>query len=131
MTVEIEAGIVARDAEALCAFYTQVMGFALIERFEHDVGSVYKLRRNAARLKIFHSVDSVDPVLAVEPWFKPGGWRYAALYLEDMQDVDALAAMVATSGGSVLIAPTNHRDGARMALVSDPEGNIWELLAEL
>jgi len=131
MTVEIEAGIVARDADSLCAFYTQVMGFTMIERFEHDAGSVYKFRRGAARLKIFHSVDSVDPVLAVEPWFKPGGWRYAALYLEDMQDVDGLAAMVAAHGGSVLLAPTNHRDGARMALLSDPEGNVWELLAEL
>jgi predicted enzyme related to lactoylglutathione lyase len=131
MTVEIEAGVVARDAEALCAFYTKVMGFAVIERFDHEVGSVYKLRRDAARLKIFHSVESVDPVTAVEPWFKPGGWCYAALYLEDLQDVDALAANVAASGGRVLITPTNHRDGARMALISDPEGNAWELLAEL
>jgi predicted enzyme related to lactoylglutathione lyase len=130
MTVELEAGIVARDAVTLCAFYTDAMGFTLVERFEHAVGSVYKLRRDAARLKIFRSVDAVDPPIAVEPWFKPGGWRYAALHLEHREDVDVLAAAVTASGGRVLIAPTNHRENARMALVSDPEGNAWELLAE-
>jgi hypothetical protein len=30
----------------------------------------------------------------------------------------------------MLITPTNHRAGARMALVCDPEDNVWELLAE-
>jgi hypothetical protein len=30
----------------------------------------------------------------------------------------------------VLIAPTDHRAHARMAMVADPEGNVWELLAD-
>ena len=64
-----------------------------------------------------------------DPWFRPGGWRYAALYLDRPDDVDALAAAVEAAGGRVLIAPTSHRPGARMALVTDPEGNAWELLA--
>jgi hypothetical protein len=91
---------------------------------------VYKLRRDAARLKLFFSVERVDPVATVEPWFKPGGWRYAALHLDRLDEVDELATAVAASDGRVLIAPTNHRDGARMALVCDPEANAWELLAE-
>jgi len=130
MTVELEAGIVGRDPESLCAFYTQVMGFELIDRFEHDAGTVYKLRREAARLKIFRSVAAVESVVAAEPWFVPGGWRYAALYMDGADEVDDLAAAVAAFGGRVLIAPSDHRNGARIALVTDPEHNVWELLAE-
>jgi predicted enzyme related to lactoylglutathione lyase len=130
MTVALEAGLVAREPGTLCAFYTGVMRFTLVERLEHPVGTVYKLRRDAARLKIFSSVEAIDPVATTEPWFTPGGWRYAALSLDTFADVDELVAAVDASTGRVLIAPTNHRDGARMALVCDPEGNVWELLAE-
>jgi predicted enzyme related to lactoylglutathione lyase len=114
----------------LCDFYTRVMGFALVDRLEFDVGTVCKFRRDGARLKIFFPADSVDPVDTTEPWFRPGGWRYAALNLDRLEDVDELAAAVEAANGRVLIAPTNHRPGARMAMVSDPEGNAWEVLAE-
>ncbi len=32
------------------------------------------------------------------------------------------------AGGTVLLEPHEHRPGARMALVTDPEGNPWEIL---
>jgi predicted enzyme related to lactoylglutathione lyase len=131
MTVELEAGIVGRDPGTLVDFYTRVLGFALSERLDAPAGVVYKLRRDAARLKLFFSVDEVDPIVAAVPWSRFGGWRYAALYLERDTDVDALASSVGASNGRVLIEPTNHRPGARMALVCDPEENVWELLAEI
>jgi predicted enzyme related to lactoylglutathione lyase len=130
MALELEAGIVARDPAMLCAFYTRAMGFAMVEYVEHAAGTVHKLRRDRARLKIFHSVDPIAAVAAVDPWFEPGGWRYAALCVDRFDDVDEFASAVEAARGRVLIAPTNHRDGARMALVCDPEENIWELLAE-
>jgi catechol 2,3-dioxygenase-like lactoylglutathione lyase family enzyme len=131
MTVALEAGLVGRDEQTLCSFYTGAMGFALVARREFDVGTVCKLRRGAARLKLFFPRDAVDPVTSFEPWFRPGGWRYAALHVQQLDDVDRLAAAVDAAHGRVLIAPTNHRDGARTALIADPEGNAWELLAEV
>ena len=113
----------------MCRFYTETMGFVLVERLEFAVGAVCKFRRGEARLKIFFSASPVDPVVVHDPWFAPGGWRYAALDLGRLDDVDTLAAAVAAAGGRVLIAATSHRAGARMALVTDPEGNVWELLA--
>jgi len=130
VTVTLEAGLVGRDEQTLFAFYTEVLGFALVERLVFDVGVVCKLRRGDARLKIFFPRAALDPAVRAEPWFRPGGWRYAALGLERLADVDALAAAVAASHGQVLTAPTDHREGARMALIADPEGNAWELLAE-
>jgi predicted enzyme related to lactoylglutathione lyase len=37
---------------------------------------------------------------------------------------------VRASAGRVLGEPTSHRSDARMALISDPEGNVWEILTE-
>jgi len=132
MTVALEAGLVGRDEQTLRDFYTRVMGFVVVDRREFDVGTVCKLRRGDARLKIFLPRDAVDPVAAVatgDPWFAPGGWRYAALELEQLDDVDALASAAGAAQGSVLLAPVNHRDGARTAMIADPEGNAWELRA--
>ena len=131
MTVALEAGLVGRDEQTLCAFYVSVMGFELAERLEFDVGAVCKLRRGAARLKIFFPRDALDPVAVAEPWFRPGGWRYAALSVGRLNDVDALAAAAEAAGGRVLMAPMNHREAARMTMISDPEGNAWEILAEV
>ncbi len=91
VTVALEAGLVGRDEQMLCSFYTGVMGFTLVDRLEFDVGTVCKLRRDDARLKLFFPRGAVDPVTTVEPWFRPGGWRYAALNLEHLDDVDAIA----------------------------------------
>jgi predicted enzyme related to lactoylglutathione lyase len=130
MTVALEAGLVARDDEALCAFYTRIMGFRLVDQLHFDAGTVYKFRRDAARLKIFFSAEAIEPATEADPWFRPGGWRYAALYLDRFDDVDALVNTVRASAGRVLSEPMNHRRDARMALISDPEGNVWEILAE-
>ena len=131
MTVALEAGLVGREPELLCAFYTRVMGFRLVDRLHFDVGTVYTFQRDSARLKIFFSAAAIDPPTDAHPWFRPGGWRYAALYLDRFDDVDALAGAVHTSAGRVLREPMSHRPGARMALIADPEGNVWEILSEM
>jgi catechol 2,3-dioxygenase-like lactoylglutathione lyase family enzyme len=126
---ELVAGIVGRDLDALVAFYTGVMRFDFEQRREFPAfGTVISLRRDAARLKLFFPHQPVDAAVAVEPWFRPGGWRYAALHLESPAAVDGLAAAVAGGGGRVQLAPSEHRPGARMAVVMDPEQNAWELL---
>jgi uncharacterized glyoxalase superfamily protein PhnB len=130
MTVALEAGLVGRDERTLCDFYTGALGFALVDRLEFGVGTVCKLRRGAARLKIFFPREAVDPVQSVVPWFRPGGWRYAALDVERLSDVDELVAAAMRAHGRVLMAPTDHRDRARMAMIADPEGNAWEVLAD-
>jgi predicted enzyme related to lactoylglutathione lyase len=130
MTIALEAGLVGRDKSALLTFYTNAMGFTLVETFDLPVGTICKLRRDAARLKLFFPAVPVDAAVPADPWFQPGGWRYCALNLETLADVDALADTVRAASGAVLLAPTSHRPGARTAVVVDPEGNAWELLAE-
>ena len=107
----------ARRAVAV-RFYTEVMGFALVDRREFGVGTVCKLRRGAARLKIFFPRDAVDSGHDRRAVVPAGRWRYAALKVEQLDDVDALAAAADAAQGRVLIAPTAtargpHRDDRR------------------
>lgn len=128
-SVTLEAGIVGRDPDALERFYVEVMGFAVVHRIHFDeFGSVVRLARGEARCKLYFPAAELDAPRGEEPWFRAGGFRYAALNFTRADDVDALVDAMAAAGGSVLIAPREHRPGARMALVTDPEGNPWELL---
>lgn len=125
----VEPGIVGRDPEVLERFYTGAMGFVVVARVDFDAfGRVVRLRRDEVRLKLFFPAAPLDPPRADDPWFRAGGWRYAALVLDTAAAVDALANACAAAGGDVLLPPSEHRPGARMALVADPEGNPWELL---
>ena len=83
-TIALEAGLVGRDEQTLCDFYTTAMGFELVDRREFEVGTVCRLQRGAARLKLFFPRDAVDPVTTIEPWFRPGGWRYCLVILIDL-----------------------------------------------
>jgi catechol 2,3-dioxygenase-like lactoylglutathione lyase family enzyme len=127
--VELEPGIVGRDVAAMERFYTETMGFVVTGRMQFDAfGTVLRLRRDDARMKLYFPHGALDPPRDDDPWYRAGGFRYAALNLESAAAVDALALAVAAAGGRVLIPPNEHRPGARMALVTDPEGNPWEII---
>ena len=126
----LEAGIVGRDPTVLERFYVEVMGFTVAHRMHFDeLGTVLRLARGRAGLKLFFPAGPpLDPPRDDDPWYRAGGFRYAALGLDAPDEVDALAVAVASAGGRVLVEPREHRPGARMALVTDPEGNPWELI---
>ena len=130
----LEAGLVARDLPALEGFYVAAMGFAVVDR--RDVpgfGTVVRLRRGDALLKLYAPAGALDAP-RTEPvddgWYRPGGWRYAALRLGGPDVVTGLAEAVVAAGGQLVLAPRSHRPGASVAVVADPEGNVWELLAD-
>jgi catechol 2,3-dioxygenase-like lactoylglutathione lyase family enzyme len=128
---ELEAGIVGADLEGLAAFYEGAFGFERVARLEFDgVGVVLKLRRGAARIKLFAPQPAATDRVDGEPWYSTAGWRYAALYVESADALGAIVAAVESRGGDVIRAPSSHRADAVVAVVRDPEGNVWELLWE-
>ena len=128
---ELEAGIVGGDLALLTAFYERAFGFELTARLEFDaVGVVLKFRRGAARMKVFAPEPPATERVTSDPWYGCAGWRYAALYLESADALREIVAAVEANGGDVLIAPSSHRADAVVAVVRDPEGNVWELLWE-
>lgn len=81
----------------------------------------------AARAKVFVPAAPPPGGDAAAAWPDRAGFAYAALLVPDA--AAALERAVA-AGASVLAPVTAHRPGARMALVRDPQGNVWELLEE-
>jgi len=128
---ELEAGIVGADPEALATFYERALGFERVDRLEFEgVGVVLKLRRGAARIKLFAPQPAATDRVNAEPWYACAGWRYAALYVDSADMLREIVAAVESGGGDVLVAPSSHRADAIVAVVRDPEGNVWELLWE-
>lgn len=112
-------------------FCAEVLGFEVTQDLYFDtIGRIVKMRRGNARIKLFRPAGALDPQAASGSWFSPGGWRYVALCVTESDDVARLAAAIADAGGRVVTAPASHRPGAAAALVTDPEGNAWELLWE-
>jgi catechol 2,3-dioxygenase-like lactoylglutathione lyase family enzyme len=128
MTVlALEGGIVTADAAQLVAFYRDAFEFDLQLTHATTVGTLYKLRRGHAWLKLFQPAAVTGSPQPMEPWYALAGMRYVALYVADAR---AAFARAKDAGASVLLEPTSHRPGAIASLVRDPQGNVIELLQD-
>ncbi|MDZ7675782.1 MAG: VOC family protein [Acidimicrobiales bacterium] len=127
MPTALSAGIVTDQPDELLSFYGDALGLEVESSSEFPQGSIHRLRRGDARLKLYTPVDAVARTGRPDPWYRAAGFAYAALLLDD---VEAAAASVERAGGEILVAPTSHRPGAVYALIADPQGNVWELLQE-
>lgn len=118
-----DVGIVARDAEALVAFYRDVLGLEYVEAFDTRVGRIHRFRFGSSWVKI---VESTSTALVVQHTFADPGVRYVTFEISDIDDVWARLA----AAGAPVVAPLAEHPGtgAKAGSVSDPEGNIVELL---
>jgi catechol 2,3-dioxygenase-like lactoylglutathione lyase family enzyme len=123
----IEHGFVARDAARLAAFYATGLLFETVAAYEFPRGTVHRMRRGAARMKLFQPADGIGPRVAAEPWYSIEGAGYGALLVDDaVAEVERAQA----AGAELLEGVISHRPGAQYALLRDPEGNVWEILQE-
>ncbi len=124
---ELEVGIVTDDLEAMTAFYIDGLGFSERSTIEFPEGTVRRLRRDRAYLKLYlPSTGALAPPLP-DPWHRDRGFAYAALNVDDLERE---VPRVAAHGGTVIVPITNHRPGACFSMIADPQGNRWELLQE-
>ena len=123
----VEVGIVTTDAENLAAFYAAGLGFSVEVVHTFPAGSVHRLRRGAARCKLFQPADGVGERSEPNPWYAQPGIAYGALLVDD---ADAEVDRARAAGAEVVHPVESHRPGARYALIRDPEGNVWEILEE-
>lgn len=124
---ELEAGIVTPSADELATFYRDAFGFGTAARLEFPQGTVIRLTRGGAGLKLYQPAGGAARTALPDPWHRDAGFAYAALHVDDVERIHRDAV---EHGATSLAAPTEHRPGARFALVADPEGNVWELLEE-
>jgi catechol 2,3-dioxygenase-like lactoylglutathione lyase family enzyme len=129
--VQVEPALVCLNPERLIEWCTEVIGFTVVERATFaGFGAVVKLRCGDARLKLFTPESDTAPNPAPHEWSTVAGWRYVALVMEDPAELDRIAAAAGPAGGTVLGPPSAHRPNALAAMVTDPEGNAWELFWE-
>jgi uncharacterized glyoxalase superfamily protein PhnB len=97
------------------AFYRDVLGFSLKERWEHG-GQLRGVEMLAGRVRFW---------LAQDDWqkgrdrVKGQGFR---IYCGTSQDVDALAARIKARGGTLAQEPKDQPWGGRDLAVVDPDG---------
>ena len=111
----IAPAITVNDLDASLAWYCDVVGFTLGEKFEHE-GEVRgaSLVAGVARL-----------MLSKEDWAK-GRDRVKGqglrLYMSTNQDVDDVAAAIKARGGELASEPADQPWGARTFDLVDPDG---------
>ncbi len=122
----IDIGIVAKDIDAMLAFYRDVIGLEFEAAISMPGGGVMnRFKVGDSVIKIIE-LDPAAPADAV-----PGGIRAATGYRYWTITVGNLEACVqkATDSGSEVVVPVKQvRPGITIAIIADPDGNWLELL---
>ena len=108
------------DVDAAVAFYTDVLGFELVEQWGPPFARV---RRDDLTLWLSGPGSSAAKPLADGSRPAPGGWNRLVLETDDIQShIARLIASGATLRNDVVAGP-----GGKQALILDPSGNPIEL----
>jgi len=112
---DVSPGITANDLEKSLAWYRDVVGFAVEERWERD-GKLAGVQLRAGKVTF---------MLGQDDWKKGRdrkkgeGFR---LYCMTTQDIDALAAKIVARGGTLDQGPKDQPWGMRDFALTDPDG---------
>jgi uncharacterized glyoxalase superfamily protein PhnB len=109
--------LTCRDLQASIRWYSEVLGFAVEQTFEHE-GKVVAAVIVAGQCRIVLNQD--DGQLGWER-IKGQGF-YLQINLAAPADVDAAAARIKAAGGTLLNEPEDRPWGARMFQFKDPDG---------
>ena len=116
--------LAARDARALMAFLTDVLGFVEVVSYAGDDGVVQhaELAGPAGGGVMLGQQRPGNEHRAT-----PSGSFTAYVVVPDAADIDALAERVrAADGGEVVEGPYDTDYGSHDVAVRDPEGNNWQ-----
>jgi uncharacterized glyoxalase superfamily protein PhnB len=114
----------ARDARAMIAFLTDVLGFTEVVAYADDAGVVQhaELAGPAGG-----GVMMGQERPGAEGRATPAGHFTAYVVVPDAAEIDALAARVRDDGrGEVLEGPYDTDYGSHDVALRDPEGNHWQ-----
>jgi len=111
----VSPGFTVNDIERSLAWYRDVLGFTVKDRWERDG------KLSGASVK----AGSVELYLGQDDWKlgrdrrKGEGFR---IYCTTAQDIDRLAAAIKTRGGTLLHDPQTEPWGERDFAIADPDG---------
>jgi len=111
----VAPGFTVNDVQKSLAYYRDVLGFYVKERWEQD--GVLRGAELAAGSSTFYI--GQDDWKKGKDRVKGVGFR---IYCTTAQDIDALAAGIKARGGALLEEPTRREWGSRDFAVEDPDG---------
>ena len=120
----VDVGIVVTNGEAALRFYRDVLGLVLERSLPiPGRGTLHMLRCGDSMVKV--AVPAEPPALTppADPWARTG-FRYLTITVDD---IDEVVAACAGAGHPVVVGPIAYGD-ARVAMVTDPDGNAVEFL---
>jgi catechol 2,3-dioxygenase-like lactoylglutathione lyase family enzyme len=106
-----------RDMNAMKHFYVDVLGFAV--EWEPDPDNVY-LTSGRDNLALHRAADARAA--------SGQALDHLGVIVSQAEDVDRWAAFLDTRGVTIVARPKTHRDGARSCYVTDPDGNIVQII---
>lgn len=112
---ELAASLTVKDLEQSLAWYRDVLGFAVDERYER-AGKLFAVSLQAGSVRILIGQDDGSKGLD-----RVKGLGFS-LQLTTDQDIDALAAGIKQRGGTLENDPVDTPWGARMFRLTDPDG---------
>jgi catechol 2,3-dioxygenase-like lactoylglutathione lyase family enzyme len=122
----IDIGIVVKDAAAAVGFYRDTLGFEDTGTMPMPGGgTMYRLLCGTTLVKI------VDPGQELPASAPRGGitgaygYRYWTI---SVPNLDELTAKCEAAGAKIAVKPREIREGVRISIVEDPDGNWVELL---
>ncbi len=111
----LAASFTVNDLTKSLAWYCDVIGFTLSEKYERD-GKFQAASLKAGDVRILLGQDD-----GAKGWERTKGIG-CSLQIETAQNIDELAARIKTRGGSLESEPMDMPWGARVFRVADPDG---------
>jgi len=111
----LTASLTVNDIERSLAWYRDVLGFTLADRWEHG-GKLAGVELRAGSVSV---VLNQDDFSQGRDRVKGVGFR---IYGNTRQDIDRLAADIESRGGVLAQAPTDREWGTRDFSLADPDG---------
>lgn len=113
--LSLRASLTASDLRKSLAWYHEVVGFAIENRYERD-GKLMAVGLRAGDVRILIGQDNGD-----KGWDRVKGEGFS-LMITTGQDIDQLAAGIKERGGTLDTEPADMPWGPRMFRLRDPDG---------
>jgi catechol 2,3-dioxygenase-like lactoylglutathione lyase family enzyme len=122
----VDLGIVVKDADAMVAFYRDVLGLEHVGEMPMPGGStMHRLMCGTSLIKLVSHAK--QPPAEAPPGGIQGatGYRYWTISVSNIEEV---VADCEQAGRKVIVPVTELRPGITIAIVEDPDGNWVEFL---
>ena len=110
-------------------FFVKYFGAKTTEKytnFQGDFTSYFLTFDNGSRFEIMHRTGMLDP--KKEKY--RSGYHHIALNVGSVEDVNTITSTIEDDGMVIVAAPRKTGDGYYASILTDPEGNEIEILAD-